>query len=67
MAEEEEDALIWQDVLDEVAAGRKQNLLCPFCKKGEISITDDEWQKRTRLECRSCRRFIEGRMQVQQT
>ena len=33
---DEEAAMVWQDVLDQVAAGREQNLRCPFCSKGEI-------------------------------
>jgi hypothetical protein len=56
----EEDSLLWQDVLDEVAAGRTQSLQCPFCKKGEIAVSQIE--RVTRLECKACRRFIEGRM-----
>ena len=59
-----EDAeFMWQDVLDDVVAGRLQNLRCPFChaagKSGQISV--EETEERTRLECRSCRRFLEGR------
>jgi hypothetical protein len=60
--DEEDDALMWQDALDEVAAGRTQNLRCPFCLKGEIAIVNDEQLKKMRLECKACRRFIEGRM-----
>lgn len=52
--------IIWQDVLDDVAAGRVVGLTCPFCKKGEIKV--DRQPQRTRLECASCKRFIEGRM-----
>jgi transcription elongation factor Elf1 len=61
--EDEEAALVWQDVLDEVAAGRAGNgriLRCPFCSKGEISV--DRNDQRLRLECRACKRFIEGRL-----
>jgi hypothetical protein len=61
---DEDEVIIWQDVLDSVAAGRVTNLQCPFCqevgKKGEIRV--DRQPQRTRLECASCKRFIEGRM-----
>jgi hypothetical protein len=57
---DEEAAMVWQDVLDEVAAGRVQNLRCPFCQKGEVTV--DRNEQRLRLECRACRRYIEGRM-----
>ena len=54
----EEDIILWQDILDEVAAGRLANLRCPFCKTGEIRV--ERIEHKTRLECPSCRRFIEG-------
>ena len=57
---DEEAAMVWQDVLDEVAAGRERNLRCPFCAKGEVAV--DRNDQRLRLECRACRRFIEGRL-----
>lgn len=57
---DEEAAMIWQDVLDEVAAGREQNLRCPFCDKGQVTV--DRNEQRVRLECGACRRYIEGRM-----
>jgi hypothetical protein len=55
--------MAWQDVLDAVAAGREQNLRCPFCSKGEVAV--DRNEQRLRLECRACRRYIEGRMAAQ--
>ncbi|MDB4964464.1 MAG: hypothetical protein JWN44_153 [Myxococcales bacterium] len=60
---DEEAAMVWQDVLDAVAAGREQNLRCPFCSKGEVFV--DRNELRLRLECRACRRYIEGRMAAQ--
>ncbi len=57
---DEDEEVIWQDVLDSVAAGRVSNLQCPFCKKGAIKV--DRQPQRTRLECATCKRFIEGRM-----
>jgi hypothetical protein len=57
---DEDAAMVWQEVLDEVAAGRTTNLRCPFCNKGEIAV--DRNVERVRLECRGCRRYIEGRM-----
>jgi hypothetical protein len=64
-AVDEEAEVLWQDVLDDVAAGRERNLRCPFCQKGEISV--DRNEQRIRLECRACRRFIEGRMTASAT
>lgn len=62
----EDDVVLWQDVLDDVAAGKKTGLQCPFCeadgKRAEIVVSQRE--QVTRLECRLCRKFIEGRMAV---
>ncbi len=57
---DEEEGLVWQETLDEIAAGRTKGLRCPFCQKGEVSIEKKELV--TRVECRICKRFIEGRM-----
>jgi hypothetical protein len=57
----EEDMIYWQDVLDLIAAGRTSNLVCPFCKKGQVQVTQRE--RVTRVECPACCRFIEGQMQ----
>ena len=62
---DEEAAMMWQDVLDEIAAGRPRNLRCPFCLQGEISVTppvEGEPVKKTRVECKGCKRFIEVKM-----
>lgn len=56
----EEEALLWQEVLDEIATGRVQDLRCPFCK-GQISV--DTTPERTRVACKGCRRFVEGRFE----
>lgn len=56
---DDDEAMIWQDVLDEIAAGRGQELHCPFCQTGEVAVV--RGPERTRVECRTCRRFIEGR------
>jgi hypothetical protein len=58
-ADPDEALLMWQDVLDDVAAGRVSNLRCPFCQ-GAVAV--DQNPQRTRLECKSCRRYIEGKL-----
>jgi hypothetical protein len=59
---DEETAMMWQDALDEVAAGRPRDLHCPFCIQGEVAVTTDDQTKRTRLTCRACKRFIEVKL-----
>ena len=56
----EDDIILWQDVLDLVAAGRANDLTCPFCKGGKVAVTHNG--RVTRLECGACRRFVEGQM-----
>jgi hypothetical protein len=61
----EDDLYMWQDLLDDVAAGRTQSLRCPFCSNGAVQVTQTGGEgrpQRTRLECGACRRFIEGKM-----
>ena len=55
----EDDFIYWQDVLDEVAAGRTAQLRCPFCQKDGLRL--EEKGVGVRLECPACRHFIEGR------
>jgi hypothetical protein len=56
----EDEGMMWQEVLDEVAAGRTERLRCPFCRKADVKVAHGA--DRTRIECPACRRFIEGRM-----
>ena len=56
---EEEDIIYWQDVLDEIAAGRRTGLVCPFCKKGQLAIEDRQGGG-MQVSCPQCKKFIEG-------
>jgi hypothetical protein len=56
---DEEDLIFWQDILDEVAAGRIAGHGCPFCREGQIAVERSE-RGRTRLSCPKCNKFIEG-------
>ena len=55
---DEEDFLLWQDILDEIAAGRQAGHVCPFCAGAEIQIEQEG--KRVRVFCPKCRKFVEG-------
>jgi len=61
---DEDDIVLWQDLLDEVAAGRSKGLRCPFCppttKGSEVVVTKEGFK--TRVECQVCHRYLEGRM-----
>lgn len=55
---DEEEVIVWQDVLDEIAAGRPDNLTCPFCNHTPLRVEGEGM--RTRIRCDQCGKFIEG-------
>jgi hypothetical protein len=57
---DEEELIVWQDVLDEIAAGRRADLACPRCGARPLAV-DDDAAGATRIACPACRRFVEGR------
>ena len=57
---DEEELIIWQDVLDQVAARRADRLACPHCAAVPLQIEETP-DGTTRIACGSCQRFIEGR------
>jgi len=63
----DDDFIYWQDVLDEIAAGRRAQLRCPFCQTAGLAITEKGPGTTTRIECASCRHFIEGRFPIDPT
>lgn len=53
------DALdAYQDILQEVLAGRSEGHRCPNCGEEGLDCRADE--AKVRLECRKCGRFFEG-------
>lgn len=61
----DEEALIaWQDVLDQIMAGRPNDLTCPYCKHRPLTVEEppgDEFGGSTRISCSKCGKFIQGR------
>ncbi|HLU68476.1 MAG TPA: hypothetical protein VKZ63_19460 [Kofleriaceae bacterium] len=57
---DEEELIIWQDVLDQVAARRADRLACPHCGHAPLTV-EEEPTGLTRITCPGCKRFIEGR------
>jgi len=55
---DEEEAIAWQDVLDEIFAGRPNNLACPFCNHAPLKL--EERGHITKVVCEKCGKFIEG-------
>jgi hypothetical protein len=57
---DEQQLIVWQDALDEIAAGRRTALVCPLCAARPL-VVEDRPDGSTRISCPSCRRFLEGR------
>jgi hypothetical protein len=57
---DEEDIILWQDVLDTIAAGRADaGMKCPFCQQGTLAVEQGD-RGRIRVSCPQCKKFIEG-------
>jgi len=48
----------WQDILDEVISGHTDGLVCPFCGKKAIEVTEEG--SGFQIKCTECGRWIEG-------
>ena len=60
VTDDDEAAMIaWQDVLDEVVAGRTGDLSCPHCKHRPLTV--EEVEHATRISCPRCLKFIQGK------
>jgi ribosomal protein S27AE len=57
---DEEELIIWQDVLDQVAARRVDLLACPHCGATPLAVEETPGGV-TRISCAKCGRYIEGR------
>ena len=62
MNEYEDYLVIWQDLLDEVMAGRSRGLKCPECGAPDLEVEKDE--AKVSIRCRGCGRTIQGRFRV---
>ena len=58
---DEEELIVWQDVLDQIMAGRPNDLVCPYCRHRPLLVEEPE--RSTRISCSKCGKFIQGRFQ----
>ena len=56
---DEEALVVWQDVLDMIAAGRPGETSCPYCQHRPLTV--EEVDSSTRISCSQCKKFIQGR------
>ncbi|MBT8495409.1 MAG: hypothetical protein KJO07_20340 [Deltaproteobacteria bacterium] len=56
---DDETYILWQDVFDEIAAGRPNNISCPKCGQGPLKVEQSPASK-TKISCPSCGAFLEG-------
>jgi transcription elongation factor Elf1 len=57
-AVDEEALIVWQDILDEIVAGRPNNLSCPYCNHTPLRV--ETAGRITRVRCDACSQYIEG-------
>ena len=51
---------LWQDILDQLYAGRTTGHKCPYCKDGNLDCEADEFH--IFAKCLSCGKYFEGRL-----
>ena len=61
---DDDELIAWQDVLDEIAAGRGDDLICPMCGQRPLAV-EERPSGSTRISCPRCRKFIEGKFALQ--
>ena len=49
---------LYEDIVNEVVAGRTEGHKCPACGEGDLECRVDE--ARVLVKCRKCGRFFEG-------
>ncbi|MBH24617.1 MAG: hypothetical protein CMH57_09230 [Myxococcales bacterium] len=63
MSEHDYDELvIWQDILDEIMAGRLQGHRCPYCDAQGLEVEKDP--ARVYIKCNECGKTFEGRLSI---
>jgi len=65
---DEAEVIAWQDVFDEIAAGRPGNTRCPFCETAPMKVESLDGYGadvgvaggRMKISCNNCGKFVEG-------
>jgi ribosomal protein L37AE/L43A len=57
-----DELVIWQDILDEVMAGRTQGHRCPKCNAPGLEV--EKTPSRVYIKCSDCGNTFEGRLHV---
>jgi hypothetical protein len=55
---DDEAVIAWQEALDEIAAGRPDDIACPFCNARPLKV--ERRDGTLRVSCPSCKRYVEG-------
>ena len=61
---DDEALILWQDVLDTIAAGRPGEAACPYCRHKPLTIEEVDFS--TKISCGKCKQFIQGKFAEQQ-
>jgi len=56
---DDETLILWQDVFDEIMAGRPDSISCPKCSHHPLKV-EQAPSGRTKISCDGCKAFLEG-------
>lgn len=57
-----DELVVWQDVLDEILAGRSKGLRCPYCDAQALTV--EKTPATLSIKCAECGKSFFGRMRV---
>ena len=60
---DEEALIMWQDVLDAIAAGRPGEAACPHCRHKPLTVEEVDFS--TKISCSKCKQYIQGKFAPQ--
>jgi ribosomal protein L37AE/L43A len=57
-----DELVVWQDILDEVMAGRTQGHRCPYCNADKLQV--EKTPAQVFIKCSECGKTFKGRLHV---
>ncbi len=58
--QDDDEIVVWMDVLDEVMAGRSKSLRCPYCSQQTLQV--EKTPASVSIKCSACGKYFEGRL-----
>lgn len=58
--QDDDEIVIWMDVLDEVMSGRTRSLRCPYCSTQGLEV--EKTPANLSIKCTACGKYFSGRL-----